>query len=135
MVMGTGGGAGRPVPKSVPEVVVVRCYEGPGREPGDYRVLVDRLWPRGVRRQALDIDEWAKAVAPSTELRRWYGHDPDRFGAFAERYRAELGEAPASAEVARLAGLAGRQRLVLLTATKDVEHSAARVLQEVLAGR
>lgn len=117
------------------EVAVVRCYGDPGRRGGDYRVLVDRLWPRGLRKSALDVDEWAKTVAPSTELRRWYGHAPDRFDAFAERYRAELAEDQAAAEVARLARRALDGRLVLLTATRDLEHSGAEVLRSVLADR
>ncbi len=118
-----------------PRVVVVRVHQDPGRQPGDHRVLVDRLWPRGVRRSALDADEWAKDVAPSTELRRWYGHDPALFAAFAEAYRAELRTPPASSAVDRLGGVLGRCRLVLLTVTRDVEHSAAVVLCGVLQGQ
>lgn len=93
-----------------------------------YRVLVDRLWPRGKKKDDLVLDEWAKDVAPSTELRRWYGHDPARFDEFAHRYRDELRRAPASDAVAHLAGLARRRRVSLLTATRDVDHSGARVL-------
>ena len=115
-----------------PTVSVVRVYEDPGRAGGEYRVLVDRLWPRGLAKAAVDMDEWAKDVAPSSELRRWYGHRPDRFEEFARRYRAELEAAPATDEVTRLAGEARKQRLVLLTATRDVPHSGATVLQSVL---
>ena len=115
-------------------IEVVRVYGDPGRRPGELRVLVDRLWPRGVQKAALDFDEWAKDVAPSTELRRWYGHDPERFGEFARRYSAELDCEPRAAIVSRLRELArGHGRLVLLTATRDVEHSAAAVLTDVLA--
>ena len=115
-------------------VEVVRAYEDPGRRPGEHRVLVDRLWPRGVQKAAVDCDEWAKDVAPSAELRRWYGHDPERFGEFARRYQAELGGDPGASAVERLRALAGsRRRLVLLTATRDVEHSGAAVLADVLA--
>jgi len=78
------------------------------------------------------LDEWAKDAAPSTELRRWYGHDPAKFPEFARRYRAELEHPPASEAVARLARIADHQALVLLTATKDVEHSGAVVLSAVL---
>jgi uncharacterized protein YeaO (DUF488 family) len=119
------------------DVEVVRAYEDPGRRSDEYRVLVDRLWPRGVQKAALDFDEWAKDAAPSAELRRWYGHDPERFSEFARRYRAELEREPGASIVERLGELAGGHgRLVLLTATRDVEHSGAAVLRDVLvAGR
>jgi uncharacterized protein YeaO (DUF488 family) len=119
------------------DVDVIRAYEDPGRRPGEHRVLVDRLWPRGVQKAALDFDEWAKDAAPSAELRRWYGHAPERFSEFARRYRAELDREPGAPIVERLRELArGRGRLVLLTATRDVEHSGAAVLRDVLiAGR
>jgi uncharacterized protein YeaO (DUF488 family) len=114
-------------------VEVVRAYEDPGRRPGEHRVLVDRLWPRGVQKAALDFDEWAKDAAPSADLRRWYGHDPERFSEFAHRYRAELDREPGASIVERLSGLVdGHGRLVLLTATRDVEHSGAAVLRDVL---
>jgi uncharacterized protein YeaO (DUF488 family) len=112
---------------------VVRAYEDPGRRPGEHRVLVDRLWPRGVQKAALDFDEWAKDAAPSAELRRWYGHAPERFSEFARRYQAELEREPGASTVERLRELArGPGRLVLLTATRDVEHSGAAVLRDVL---
>jgi uncharacterized protein YeaO (DUF488 family) len=112
---------------------VVRIYEDPGRGPGQHRVLVDRLWPRGVARSRLDIDAWLRDVAPSTSLRRWYAHDPERFFDFAQRYRAELREEPASSALCELrAHLRRGLDVVLLTATRDVEHSAAQVLAEVL---
>ena len=115
------------------QVDVVRVYEDPGRSAGERRVLVDRLWPRGATKAAVDVDEWAKDVAPSTELRRWYGHDPERFDEFSRRYTAELAEEPAASVVAVLAGWARRGRLVLLTATRDVGRSGAAVLADVLA--
>ena len=80
------------------------------------------------------MDEWLKDVAPSTDLRRWYGHDPAKFEAFAVRYRAELATAPARDGVARLRARAEESGVVLLTSTRDVEHSAAAVLLEVLTG-
>ena len=116
-------------------VEILRVYEDPGRRRGEHRVLVDRLWPRGVRKEALDHDEWAKDVAPSTELRRWYGHDPARFAEFSRRYRSELKTEPAEATVARLREVASRRPLILLTATKDVEHSGAAVLGAVVEHR
>ncbi|MEU4687025.1 DUF488 domain-containing protein [Streptomyces xinghaiensis] len=114
-------------------VRVRRVYED--REPDDgVRVLVDRLWPRGLAKEAAGLDEWCKAIAPSSELRRWYGHDPERFEEFAERYRAELAGPEGREVLGRLRGLArGDGGLTLLTATKDVERSAARVLERALA--
>lgn len=94
-----------------------------------YRVLVDRLWPRGVRKADAAIDEWLKDAAPTTELRRWYGHEVSRFDEFARRYREELAHPPASAAVAHLRAVARRRRLTLVTATRDVEHSGAEVLR------
>ena len=115
-------------------VEVVRVYEDRGRRPREHRVLVDRLWPRGVQKAAADFDEWAKDAAPSADLRRWYGHEPERFGEFARRYKDELVRDPGASAVERLRALAGgRGRLVLLTATRDVEHSGAAVLADVLA--
>ena len=100
-----------------------------------YRVLVDRLWPRGVSKAEADLDEWLQDVAPSTELRRWYSHDVSRFQEFARRYRAELRRRPESNAVQRLKDLAEARALTLLTATRDVEHSGARVLQQHLTTR
>ena len=100
-----------------------------------YRVLVDRLWPRGTTFADAALDEWLKDDAPSTELRRWYDHDVTRFDEFARRYRAELRRPPASIAVQRLVKLAQTRTITLLTATRDVEHSGARVLQERLTSR
>ena len=116
-------------------VEIVRVYEDPGRRAKERRVLVDRLWPRGVRKEALDVDEWCKAVAPSSELRTWYGHEPGRFAAFARRYRHELDQDAAAAALEELRRAAGGGGLTLLTATKDVEHSAAAVLRDLLCAR
>jgi uncharacterized protein YeaO (DUF488 family) len=114
-------------------VDVRRVYDPP--EPGDgYRVLVDRIWPRGLRKDAAAFDEWCKDVAPSTELRRWYGHDPERLAGFRERYLAELDEPEHAAALAHLQELP-QPRLTLLTATRDVELSHARILAERLSGR
>jgi uncharacterized protein YeaO (DUF488 family) len=99
-----------------------------------YRVLVDRLWPRGVSKEKAAIDEWAKDVAPSDALRRWYGHEPDKFAEFARRYRAELTTSPGKEAVARLQATSKQKSVVLLTATRDVEHSGAAVLLTALAG-
>jgi uncharacterized protein YeaO (DUF488 family) len=117
---------------SRPRFQVARVYDD--REPGHYHVLVDRLWPRGISKRDASFDEWPKDVAPSTGLRRWYGHDPAKFAEFARRYRAELTQPPASDAVARLLKLSKQRPVVLVTATRDVEHSGARVLCEHLTG-
>ncbi|MGC8498464.1 MAG: DUF488 domain-containing protein [Acidimicrobiales bacterium] len=114
-------------------VVVTRIYGDPGRGAGDVRVLVDRLWPRGITRAAADLDEWARDAAPSPELRRWYAHDEARFDEFRQRYELELREAPAVLAVTHLADLAVSSRLVLITATRDLARSSARVLADELA--
>ena len=113
---------------------VARVYDERSR-PRTYRVLVDRLWPRGVKKEEAALDEWAKDVAPSPELRRWYGHDPPRFAEFARRYRAELRKPPSAHAVAHLLEVARKREVTLLTATKDVEHSGAQVLLDYLAKR
>lgn len=82
---------------------VGRVYHPRTRADG-FRVLVDRLWPRGLRKSLADLDEWCRAVAPSTALREWYGHDPDRFDDFGRRYRAELDMADGAAAVDHLCG-------------------------------
>lgn len=116
-------------PRCDPEVR--RIYDDDRGDAG-YRVLVDRLWPRGVKKADAALDEWLKDAAPSTELRRWYGHDPGQFVEFSRRYRAELRQPPASDAVDHLIGLAATYSVILLTATGDVEHSGARVLQDQL---
>ncbi|MFB4278318.1 MULTISPECIES: DUF488 domain-containing protein [unclassified Nonomuraea] len=110
---------------------VRRVYEEPTAEDGA-RVLVDRIWPRGVAKAELDLDEWCKQVAPSPELRTWYHHDPERFPEFARRYRAELAFPERAQAVAHLRELAADGGLTLLTATRDAEISSAAVLAELL---
>ncbi|KNB53984.1 DUF488 domain-containing protein [Streptomyces caatingaensis] len=111
-----------------------RVYEKSSASDGA-RVLVDRVWPRGIRKEDAHLDEWLRDVAPSTELRRWYGHRPDRFPEFRRRYLDELREPGRRRAVDHLRELATGQDLTLLTATKDVEHSQAAVLVERLSGR
>ncbi len=111
-------------------VQVRRIYEEPRTDDGA-RILVDRLWPRGISKERAHLDSWCKEIAPSTELRRWYDHDPERFDEFAERYRAELEDhADALAEL-RERTAAGT--VTLLTSTKSVDISHAAVLQQVLS--
>jgi uncharacterized protein YeaO (DUF488 family) len=112
-------------------VRVRRAYDQPGPTDG-YRVLVDRLWPRGLSKDAAAVDEWLRDVAPSGELRRWYGHEAGKFAAFRQRYKAELRAPEGARALAHLRELAGSGPLTLLTATRDVEHSQAAVLAALL---
>jgi uncharacterized protein YeaO (DUF488 family) len=114
-------------------IELARVYDKP--KPGQTSVLVDRLWPRGIAKHDAPFGQWCKEVAPSTQLRRWYGHVPERFAEFARRYREELTRPPANQALTNLRRSAAKaSTLVLVTATKDVEHSAAAVLRDVLVG-
>ena len=113
-------------------VQVRRAYDPPEADDGR-RVLVDRLWPRGLSKERAQLDEWCKQVAPSTELRRWYAHDPEKFAEFAERYRAELDDPERSAAVEHLRDLAGHGQITLLTAAKRSDISEATVLADLLS--
>jgi uncharacterized protein YeaO (DUF488 family) len=112
---------------------VRRVYEDPVPADGA-RVLVDRVWPRGLRKDAARLDEWAKDVAPSTDLRTWYHHDPAKFDEFRRRYAAELTAPPARAALARLRALATSGPVTLLTATRETDISQAEVLADMLRG-
>jgi uncharacterized protein YeaO (DUF488 family) len=112
-------------------VRVRRIYQEPERNDGT-RVLVDRIWPRGLTKARAAIDEWCKDIAPSPDLRKWYSHDPDRFKEFGRRYRAELKDPRRAAELAHLRELALDRQLTLLTATKDPEISEAAVLADLI---
>lgn len=112
-------------------VRVRRVYEEPERSDGA-RVLVDRLWPRGLTKARAALDEWCKDVAPSAELRTWYGHDPDRYDDFSRRYRSELKDPERAAALTHLRGLSKDRGLTLLTATKDPAISEAAVLADVI---
>ncbi|MFB7666101.1 DUF488 domain-containing protein [Kitasatospora sp. NPDC056138] len=104
-------------------------------EPADgVRVLVDRVWPRGLRKDSGAFDVWMKDAAPSTELRRWYGHDPERYREFRRRYLAELRDPDHQEALRSLADLADSGPLTLLTASRDVDHSQAAVLADRLSG-
>jgi uncharacterized protein YeaO (DUF488 family) len=118
-------------PALVREHIEVRRIYDTDVEAG-YRILVDRLWPRGVRKEDAHLDEWLKEVAPSAELRRWYGHDPRRFDEFAQRYEAELGRPQAADALRRVHDLARSRRVTLLTATREVARSGAAVLRDHL---
>ncbi|NDU76231.1 DUF488 family protein [Actinomadura sp. DSM 109109] len=109
------------------EVRLRRVYEKPSADDGT-RILVDRVWPRGLSKDEARLDEWEKGVAPSTELRKWYGHDADRFEEFTRRYDAELAEPERAAAFDHLRELARKGTVTLLTATRDPDRSQAAVL-------
>jgi len=110
-------------------ISIKRIYEEPSEEDG-YRVLVDRLWPRGVSNEDAKLDEWLKELAPSTELRKWYSHDTEKFEAIRKRYYEELNEK--GKVINRLLNIAGRQMVTLLYAARDEQHNQAAVLREYL---
>ncbi|HEY8458236.1 MAG TPA: DUF488 family protein [Actinopolymorphaceae bacterium] len=116
------------------KVTYRRVYDEPTPRDGK-RVLVDRVWPRGMRKEDAHLDEWLRDVAPSNELRKWYGHEPSRFAEFRRRYLAELRDPSHREAVDHLRDLASRGKLTLLTATKDVDHSQAAVLAALLNGK
>ena len=113
------------------QIRVRRVYDAPSPADGA-RVLVDRLWPRGLRKDAAHLTEWAKDVAPSTDLRTWYGHDPAKFDEFRARYLDELSGRPQRTELGKLRALAATGPVTLLTATRDVDISQAAVLAQIL---
>jgi uncharacterized protein YeaO (DUF488 family) len=115
-----------------PRVQVRRVYDPPLPDDGQ-RVLVDRLWPRGLSKERAHLDEWCKQIAPSTELRKWYGHDPARYEEFAHRYRAQLDDPQRAAAFTQLRNLADKGPLTLLTATKRSDISEAAVLADLLS--
>jgi uncharacterized protein YeaO (DUF488 family) len=114
-------------------VQVRRAYDAPRTDDG-FRVLVDRIWPRGLSKERADLDGWCKAVAPSTALRTWYGHQPERFEEFGRRYRAELEDPERAEALRRLRDVAGQRDLTLLTATKRADISGAVVLADQIRG-
>src|SRR5260221_2243864 len=113
------------------KVRVRRVYEEPERGDGT-RVLVDRIWPRGLTKAKAALDEWCKDVAPSDELRKWYSHDPDRFEEFGRRYQLELQDPRRAETLAHLRGLAKDRQLTLLTATRRPATTEAAVLAALL---
>lgn len=106
-----------------------RVYDPPAKDDG-FRVLVDRVWPRGVSKQAAAVDLWMKDIGPSTALRQWFGHDPGRWLEFRQRYLAELRDR--AEDIATLRQHAGRGRLTLVYGARDTERNQAVVLKEAL---
>lgn len=113
-------------------VKLKRAYEPPSRSDGK-RVLVDRLWPRGVRKTEAKIDEWMKDVAPSTALRKWFGHDPARWPEFQDRYAEEVSRHPEQLD--RLRALAREGTLTLVFSARDEAHNDAVVLRDLILSR
>lgn len=111
-------------------ITIKRVYEAPSSDDG-LRVLVDRLWPRGLKRATSRIDLWMKDVAPSTELRAWFGHDVSRWAVFKRRYKAELRKNPRLVQELRKA-VASTKTVTLLFGAKDEQHNNAVVLREFL---
>ena len=110
-------------------VKIKRIYDPPSKDDG-VRILVDRLWPRGISKEAAAIDEWVRDVAPSDELRKWFSHDPAKWQEFRKRYISELKKNPEL--ISKLRALARKGRLTLLFAAKDDAHNNAVVLRELI---
>jgi uncharacterized protein YeaO (DUF488 family) len=117
--------------RQAPTIYVKRVYEAEAPDDGS-RILVDRLWPRGLAKATAGIDQWIPAIAPSTPLRRWYGHDPEKFDEFRRRYLAELGDDDHAEPLQTLRERARHGRLTMLTATKDISVSHVEVLLGVI---
>ena len=113
-------------------IKIKRVYLQPGEEDGR-RILVDRLWPRGLTKAKASVDLWLKEIAPSTELRKWFGHDPERWNEFQARYRAELKQNPE--QVSLLKQEATKGMVTLLYGAKDEEHNEAVILQKLLMSK
>jgi uncharacterized protein YeaO (DUF488 family) len=108
-----------------------RAYETPGDDDGQ-RLLVERLWPRGVSREAASLSGWLKDLAPSPELRRWFNHDPQRWEEFQQRYAAELQAADRQALLRQLAETAQHETVTLIYAARDTQRNSAVVLKQLL---
>jgi uncharacterized protein YeaO (DUF488 family) len=115
------------------KIAVKRVYEEPSKRDGT-RVLVDRLWPRGVSKQAAALDKWLRDLAPSDELRHWFHACPSEWRKFRERYLKELADEAAARDLAELYGLANKSKVTLLFASRNEEHNNAIVLKELIEG-
>ena len=123
-----------PHSNSIPaaNVRLKRAYEKPARDDGT-RILIDRLWPRGISKADAELDQWAKDLSPSTALRKWFGHDPSRWPEFRRRYAEEIRQHPD--QLAQLRGLAGKGPITLVYSAHDELHNDAVVLRDLLLGR
>jgi uncharacterized protein YeaO (DUF488 family) len=113
-------------------IVIKRIYESLSKNDG-YRVLVDRIWPRGISKEDAQLDDWAKEIAPSDELRKWFDHDPDKFNEFKTRYKKELEYHKDKLD--KLVRKSTEKKVTLLYGAKDQEHNQAVVLKEVLENK
>ncbi|MGH7455293.1 MAG: DUF488 domain-containing protein [bacterium] len=113
---------------------IKRVYDPPEKTDGT-RILVDRLWPRGLAKENVRIDEWLKEIAPSNELRQWFGHKPERWEEFQKRYRKELQAAERQEQLRHLRALARKGTVTLLFAAKDDERNNVTVLANVMKGK
>ncbi|HLK88198.1 MAG TPA: DUF488 domain-containing protein [Candidatus Binataceae bacterium] len=118
-------------PSAQAVIAIKRAYDPPSRSDGS-RVLVDRLWPRGIRKPDLRLARWMREVAPSDELRRFFGHDPARWSAFRKRYLTELGSADMAQAIGELLEMARGGKLTLVYGARDPLHNQAVVLKELL---
>ena len=112
-------------------IALKRAYDEPSASDGT-RVLVERLWPRGISRERAHINLWLKDVAPSTELRKWFNHDPQKFPEFRRRYETELKSETAQASLTKLCEIAKQGQLTLIFAARDLSHSNAIIIQDLL---
>ncbi|MCP3027257.1 DUF488 family protein [Halobacillus sp. A5] len=113
-------------------VILKRIYDE-DQNIGGYRVLVDGIWPRGISKEQARLDEWMKEISPSSSLKKWFNHDPDKFPEFKKRYKKELQEDPEKKEkVKELKKRAARNRVLLLYGAKDETHNHAAVIKEWL---
>ncbi|MCK9515724.1 MAG: DUF488 family protein [Ottowia sp.] len=111
------------------QVRIKRAYEPAAKEDGA-RILIDRLWPRGVKKEELQLSEWNRQLAPSTELRKWFNHDPERWDEFQQRYKSELAEHADTVDALR--ERAGNEVICLVYGARDEEHNNAVVVRDVL---
>lgn len=111
------------------DIRIKRIYKPPAKDDG-YRILVDRLWPRGISKEKAHIEEWLKEIGPSNELRKWFGHEPPKFPEFSTRYAVELKERTALLDHIR--AVAKKQHVCLVYSAHDEEHNQAVVLRNVL---
>ncbi|MEO8272099.1 MAG: DUF488 domain-containing protein [Aureliella sp.] len=114
--------------KQTLKIELARAYQSSPHDNGHYRVLVDRLWPRGVKKDDLAVDVWMKELAPSTKLRQWFNHDPERWNEFRKKYFKELDEV--AEQVSELLQSANNRTILLLYGAKDEEHNQAVALKE-----
>jgi uncharacterized protein YeaO (DUF488 family) len=121
--------AARTPTQRLSSIAIKRAYDNPAPQDG-VRILIDRLWPRGVSKIELKLDAWPRELAPSTGLRKWYGHDPGRFAEFRRRYKAELAERPEQLNALRR--MVKGRAATLITATRELDLSHAEVMRSIL---